>query len=295
MSAIAYVNGRYTPLADAAVHVEDRGLQFGDSLYEVAAVLNGRLFDWHQHLDRLRAGAARLGFAAIPSDAVFAAIGAEMLRRARLGDGLLYIQLTRGSARRDHPFPRGVKPTLLMTARGFDFRQRIGQQENGVSVISVADDRWAHCDIKTTNLLPAVLAKQTAKVAGAFEAMFIGPDGTVREGGSTNIHMVDADGRIVTHPCSPRILPGIMRQTALRLAADAQITVDERPFSLDEARAAPELFLTSTTAPCLPIVKLDGQPVGNGRPGPVAARLASLMWDEVARQTGWHTRPARAA
>jgi len=287
MSSIAYVNGRYMALSDAAVHVEDRGLQFGDSLYEVAAVLNGRLFDWEKHLVRLEAGARWLEFRQLPSSAAFSAIADQMVRRARLGDGLLYIQVTRGAARRDHPFPHGVRPTIVMTARRFDFARRIGQQARGVAVISLADDRWRHCNIKTTNLLPAVRAKQAAREAGAFEAIFLGENNVVREGGSTNIYMVDAAGTIITHPLTSDILPGIMRDTALGLARANGLTVEERPFTLDEARAAGELFLSSTTAPCLPIVTLDGKPIADGRPGPVATRLAGFLWAEVARQTGW--------
>jgi len=286
MPARAYVNGRYLPLAEAAVHVEDRGLQFADSLYEVAAVINGRLFDWEPHLARLRRGAAALFISGLPSEAVLERIARKLLADSRLAHALLYIQVTRGTARRDHAFP-DVAPTLIMTIRAFDFAQRAAQQQTGIAVISLPDQRWARCDLKTTGLLPAVLAKQEAKVAGAFEAMFVAPDGSVTEGGSTNIYMVDGSGSIVTHPLSARILPGIARDTLLRLARAHQIPVVERAFTLEEARAAPELFLTSTTAPILPITRLDGDAIGCGNPGPVASRLAAIAWDEVERQTGW--------
>lgn len=287
MPAQAYVNGRYSALPDAAVHVEDRGLQFGDSIYEVAAVMNGRLFDWGKHLARMESGTAALGFPPLPAAGAITGIARQLVRRARFGDGLLYIQVTRGAARRDHPFPGGVRPTLVMTARGFDFRQRVGQQARGIAAVSGPDDRWAHCDIKTTNLLAAVLAKQQAKQAGAFEAIFIGDGDVVREGASTNIYMVDSDGTIVTHPKTANILPGIMRDTALEQARAAKIPVREAMFTRAQALAAPELFLTSTTAPCLPIVRLDGQAIADGTPGPVTSRLAGLMWAEVERQTGW--------
>lgn len=289
MSAQAFVNGRYVALTDpaAAIHVEDRGLQFADSLYEVAAVLNGALFDWPQHMDRLAAGAAELGFPAIPAPAALGAIARRLVARARFADGLVYIQVTRGTARRDHGFPAGVRPNLMMTARAFDFRQRVPQQRTGVSAISVADERWANCHIKTTGLLAAVRAKQQARAAHAFEALFLGAGDVVREGGSTNIYMVDGAGAIVTHPKDRHILPGIMRDTLLALARADGIAVVERPFTRAEAVAATELFLTSTTAPCLPIVRLDGVAIGNGAPGPVAGRLAALMWGEIAQQTGW--------
>jgi D-alanine transaminase len=291
MPAVAYVNGRYGPIADAGVSVEDRGFQFADSLYEVVAVLNGRFLDWDKHLWRLRRGLAALFIEGAPSDPALAQIAQRLVAMSRYPDGLLYIQVSRGAAKRDHAFPAGVPPTLVLTARRFDFAQRLPQLERGVSAISLPDQRWARCDLKTTGLLPAVLAKQEAKAAGAFEALFVkdGPDGRkdVTEGGSTNIYMVDGAGRIVTHPVSARILPGVARDTLLDLARAAQMEVVERPFTLEEARAAPELFLTSTTAPILPIVQLDGAPVGTDKPGPVAKRLGQLVWAEVGQQTGW--------
>ncbi len=286
MPAVAYVNGRYGPIAEAGVSVEDRGFQFADSLYEVVAVLNGRFLDWEKHLWRLRRGLSALFIEGLPSDAALAHIARRLVGLSRYADGLLYIQVSRGAVRRDHPFPEDTPATLVLTMRRFDFRQRLPQLETGVPAISVPDQRWARCDLKTTGLLPAVLAKQEARAAGAFEALFV-KDGAVTEGGSTNIYMVTADGVIVTHPLSARILPGIARDTLLDLAREAQMKVEERAFTIEEARAAPELFLTSTTAPILPIVRLDGGAVGTGRPGPVTARLGQLAWAEIGRQTGW--------
>lgn len=286
MPAVAYVNGRYTPIAAAGVSVEDRGFQFADSLYEVIAFLNGRLLDVDKHLWRLTRGISALFIEGVPEAPALQAIMSRLVRQSRHADGLLYIQVSRGSAKRDHGFPAGTAPTLVMTARRFDFRQRLPQLEAGVAAITLPDQRWARCDLKTTGLLPAVLAKQEAKAAGAFEALFV-KDGTVTEGGSTNIYMVDAAGTIVTHPLSTRILPGIARDTLLALAREAQMRIEERPFTLAEATAAPELFLSSTTAPILPIVTLDSRPVGSGAPGPVARRLGALVWAEVVRQTGW--------
>lgn len=286
MPALAYVNGRYGPVSEAGVSVEDRGFQFADSLYEVVAFLNGEFLDWGKHMWRLRRGLAALFIEGAPADAALAAIARRLVRQSRYADGLLYIQISRGAARRDHGFPAGTAPTLVMTVRRFDFRQRLLQLESGVSAITLPDQRWARCDLKTTGLLPAALAKQEARRAGAFEAVFV-RDGDITEGGSTNIYMVDEAGRIVTHPLSARILPGIARDTLLHLARGAQIEIVERPFTAEEARAAPEMFLSSTTAPLLPIVKLDGEGIGSGQPGPVTRRLGQLVWAELVRQTGW--------
>jgi D-alanine transaminase len=286
MPALAYVNGRYGPIAEAGVSVEDRGFQFADSLYEVVAFLSGRFLDWDKHLWRLRRGLAALFIDGVPGDTALLQIARRLIAMSRYTDGLLYIQISRGAAKRDHAFPAGIAPTLVLTVRRFDFAQRLPQLDKGVSAISLPDQRWARCDLKTTGLLPAVLAKQEAKAAGAFEALFV-KDGEVTEGGSTNMYMVDGAGRIITYPVSARIRPGIARDTLLDLARAAQMQVVERAFTLEEARAAPELFLTSTTAPILPIVQLDGAPVGSGRPGPVSARLGHILWDEVRRQTGW--------
>ena len=286
MPQLAYVDGRITALRDATVHVEDRGLQFADALYEVAAVMNGELLDWEPHLARLRRNCAAIFIDFAMTDAALTLQARRLVAANGHKDALLYLQLSRGVAKRDHSFPAHPSASLIMTVRRFDFAQRIGQQKTGVGVITVNDMRWQRVDMKTTGLLANVLAKQDAKAAGAFEAWMVSADGTVREGGSTNAYIVKG-GTIITHPLSAHILPGIARATLLRLARDAQMTVIERPFSLDEALAADEALLTSTTAPLLPVVRIDGRLVGNGTPGPVAGRLAALVWDEIARQTGW--------
>ena len=286
MPQLAYVDGRITALRDATVHVEDRGLQFADALYEVAAVMNGELLDWEPHLARLRRNCAAIFIDFAMTDAALTLQARRLVAANGHKDALLYLQLSRGVAKRDHSFPAHPSASLIMTVRRFDFAQRIGQQKTGVGVITVNDMRWQRVDMKTTGLLANVLAKQDAKAAGAFEAWMVSADGSVREGGSTNAYIVK-DGTIITHPLSAHILPGIARATLLRLARDAQMTVIERPFSLDEALAADEALLTSTTAPLLPVVRIDGGLVGNGTPGPVAGRLAALVWDEIARQTGW--------
>lgn len=287
MSRLAYVNGRLVPLSDASISIEDRGFQFADGIYEVAAMLNGALLDWPQHAARLYRSLRELAIDAPMDEAALTIIARRVLAANRVRDGLLYIQVTRGAARRDHPFPVGVRPTLVMTARPFDFRQRLAQQEKGIAVITQPEMRWQRRDIKSVSLLPNVLAKQSAREAGAFEAWFVENDGTVTEGGSTNAWIVRKDGTVVTHPASHDILHGVMRGTLLTLAREHQIRVEEAPFSISEALAASEAFLTSTTAPCLPIVSIDGNRIGTGKPGPVAARLAELLWTEIERQTGW--------
>jgi D-alanine transaminase len=286
MPQLAYVDGRMVPLREAGVSVEDRGLQFGDAIYEVCAVLNGRLLDWPQHLIRLRRNLAALFIDLPMTDAALGLIARRLLAANRQPEALLYIQVSRGTARRDHGFPAAPHPTLVMTVRRFDFAQRLAQQQAGIAVITVNDMRWRRVDLKTTGLLANVLAKQDARNAGAFEAWMVAPDGTVREGGSTNAWIVK-DGVVRTHPLSESILPGIARATLIRLAHEAGIPVEERAFSLGEALAADEALLTSTTAPLLPVVRIDGHPVGTGKPGPVAARLAALVWDEIEAQTGW--------
>lgn len=287
MPQLAYVNGRISPLADAVLPVEDRGTQFADAVYEVCAVLNGRILDWQPHLARLRRNLAELGIALPISDAALGLQAQRLIAANNHPDCLLYIQAGRGSARRDHAFPAAARPSLVMTVRRFDFAQRVAQLATGVRVITQADQRWARVDIKTTGLLANVLAKQAAKEAGAFEAWLVDDaSGIVREGSSTNAWIV-RNGRVITHPTGTQILPGIARDSLIRLAAGAQIAVDERAFTIDEAAGADEAFLTSTTAPILPVVAINDHRIGNGRTGPITRRLADLVWGEVARQTGW--------
>lgn len=286
MPRLAYVDGRIVPLNTAAVSVEDRGFQFADGVYEVCAVLNAQLLDWPQHLARLARNLSALAIAEPMTGAALTLVARRLLAANRAREALLYIQVTRGVAKRDHAFPTGIRPTLVITVRPFDFAQRVAQQAAGVSVVTVADQRWGRCDIKTTGLLANVLAKQAAREHRAFEAVLIGADGVVAEGSSTNIWAVE-DGTLVTPPLSPRILPGVMRDTVLRLARADGIAVVERALTLAQAHAATELLLTSTTAPVLPVTMLDGTPIGSGRPGAVAARLGTLLWQEIDRQTGY--------
>jgi len=276
MSRIAYVNGRYVPHADAAVHVEDRGYQFGDGVYEVCEVFDGHLVDATRHLARLSRSLSELKIRAPMSDVALRQIMREVVRRNRVRDGMIYIQVTRGVARRDHVFPSAdVPPAVVMTARSADFAKADRQAAEGVAVITVPENRWDRVDIKTVGLLPNVLAKQQAKEAGAREAWFVTPDGMVTEGGSTNAWIVTAEGRLVTRPATRGILRGITREVVCEVAARQGVPLEERSFSVAEAKAAREAFITAATTLVMPVVRIDGHVVGDGRPGPVTQALRS--------------------
>jgi len=285
MPRLAYVDGRVVPLADARVSVEDRGYQFADAVYEVGAVFAGRLFDWPQHLARLTRNLSALNIAMPMAAAALDLQARRLIALNRAREALLYIQVSRGVGRRDHAVTP-MRPVLVMTVRPFDFAGRVALQAKGIAVTGVSDQRWGRCDIKTVGLLPNVLAKAAAKAGGAAEAWLVDAHETVAEGGSTNAWIV-AGGRLITHPLSARILPGVMRATTLRLAAEHQLAIEERPFTLAEARCADEAFVTSTTNPVVAVVTLDGQAIAGGIPGPVTRRLGQAMWGEIERQTGY--------
>ncbi len=274
MSRIAYVNGRFQRHDLAAVHIEDRGFQFADAIYEVWAVRKGELLDAEGHFDRLDRS---LGELRIPHPATRAALTIlirELIRRNRISDGLVYLQISRGRARRDHGFPPpGTRPTLVLTTKRLDLDAVARRAEQGVSVISVPDQRWARCDIKTVNLLPNTLAKQAARDAGAYEAWQVDADGFVTEGTSSNAWILTADGALVTRPADHAILHGITRATLIRTATAAGYRLEERPFTIAEALEAREAFLTSATNFVMPVTRIDGRPVANGEPGSVSAEL----------------------
>ena len=272
MSRVAYVNGLYLPHRRAAVHVEDRGYQFADGVYEVIAVKNGRLVDDIPHLERLDRSLRELEIAPPMSRAALRVVMAEMLRRNRIRDGILYIQMTRGVAARNHPFPADGDASVVMTAR-LEPPQDPGLAENGVDVISIPDIRWKRCDIKSVSLLPNVLGKQLAHRAGAFEAWQINDQGYVTEGTSTNAWIVDAEGRLCTPPIDQQILGGITRRRILKLAEREGIEFSERYFTLKEAQSAREAFITSATTLVLPVTTIDDAVIGNGKPGTFTCRL----------------------
>jgi D-alanine transaminase len=283
MSRIAYVNGRYQPHRTAAVHIEDRGYQFADGIYEVVPVQRGKLIDEDLHLDRLEFSLGELEIAAPMERRALKLVLREVLRRNGIERGIIYMQVTRGVAPRDHKFPVMVRPALIITAKRL---KPVPAQylEEGVGVITLPDLRWKRCDIKTIALLPNVLGKQRAAEEGAYEAWQIDPDGDVTEGTSTNAWIVTKDRKIVTRPLGREILPGVTRRALLELMQATDFTLEERAFTLDEARAAAEAFLTSSSVYLLPITRIDGQPVADGKPGPFSKRLRQLYLDHAERQ-----------
>ena len=275
MSRIAYVNGRYVPHGEAAVHIEDRGYQFADGVYEVTAVINGQLVDNDGHMVRLERSLGELDIAMPMSRAALEVVLKETVRRNGVRFGMVYIQITRGVAPRNHPFPVNARPALVVTAKRAPLLLD-PDAVTGSRAITMRDIRWGRCDIKTVSLLPNVLAKQQALDAGAYEAWMVDDDGFVTEGTSTNAWILDSDGRLITRPLSNDILGGITRQTMLRLAAENGIEVIERPFTVDEAKAAREAFITSTTNFLKPITQIDDQVIGNGEPGETSRRMLGL-------------------
>jgi D-alanine transaminase len=274
MSRIAFVNGRYLPRREATVHVEDRGYQFSDGVYEVCEVRDGRLIDERRHVERLQRSLGELRIPLPMSPAALGVVMRETIHRNRVRDGIVYLQVTRGVARRDHAFPPpGTQPSVVVTARNLDMARNERAAAAGVAVITVPDNRWERVDIKSISLLPNVLAKQAAREQGAGEAWFVDRDGKVTEGSSSNAWIVTMGGKVVTRAADKGILRGITR-TVLIDAIEAQgLTLEERPFTVEEAYGAREAFLTAASQVVLPVVRIDGRPVGNGAPGSVATAL----------------------
>lgn len=274
MSRVVYVNGRYVAHREGMVHVEDRGYQFADGVYEAMEVRGGRLVDERRHLDRLDRSLRELRIKQPMSRPAFSVVLHETVRRNRVRDGLLYLQISRGVAPRDHVFPsEATPPSVVVTARSSSLAQREEIAAKGIDVITVAENRWPRVDIKSVSLLPNVLAKQAAREAGAKEAWFVDANGHVTEGGSTNAWIVTRDGKLVTRPADFGILRGITRTVVLDVLAAHGLTLDERPFTVEEAYAAREAFVTSASQIVLPVVRIDGRPIGNGAPGLIASAL----------------------
>ncbi len=287
MSRIAYVNGRYVPHQDAAVHIEDRGYQFADGVYEVVAVADSRLVDAGPHLDRLDRSLRELSMKSPMSRAALMVVIREMVRRNKVRNGIVYMQVSRGVAPRDHAFPPDhVKPALVMTAKSVPPAKVAAGVGQGVRVVTTADIRWQRCDIKTVALLPNCLAKQEAKTAEAFEAWQVDGEGFVTEGSSTNAWIVDADGNLVTRHLGEDILPGITRKTIIDLANRKDIAIHERPFTVAEAQEAKEAFITSATSFVTPVIQIDDRTVGNGHPGSVASELRALYRQYIDEECG---------
>lgn len=285
MPRIAYVNGRYVAHRDAAVHVEDRGYQFADGVYEVCEVARGHLMDMTRHLDRLDRSLRELRIDWPMNRAALSIVMREVVVRNGVRNGLVYLQVSRGVAPREHTFPtKPVKPAIVVTAKRGDPEAAMRRVETGIKVITVPENRWERVDIKTVGLLANVLARQQAKEAGAQEAWFVGGDGIVKEGAATNAWIVSKDGKLVTRPADFGILRGITRTTVIDVAAKLGLEIEERGFTVDEAKAAREAFMTAATAVVTPIVSIDGAPVANGHPGSVALELRRAFFD-VAEKT----------
>jgi D-alanine transaminase len=275
--------GEYLPETEAKISIFDRGFIFADGIYEVSAVLGGRLIDNGAHLDRLERSVREIALALPLSRAEIVAIEEKLIALNGLDEGLVYIQVTRGAADRDFAFPKGVPPTFI----AFTQEKRLSeapQAKTGIRVVTTPDLRWKRRDIKSVALLPQVLAKQFAAANGAQEVWMI-EDGLVTEGGSSTAWILGADGRLVTRPLSHAVLPGITRQAVMKLMEDTGIGLDERPFTLAEALAAKEAFISSAGNLIMPVVEIDGKMIGDGRPGPVATRLREIYID-IARKGG---------
>jgi D-alanine transaminase len=274
MSRIAYVNGRYQRHRDAMVHIEDRGYQFSDGVYEVCEVRDGRIVDSPRHLARLQRSLRELRIASPMPFSALDVIMHEVVRRNRVRDGIVYLQITRGVARRDHAFPPpATPPSLVVTARSLDRGRGEATAREGISVITMPDQRWARVDIKSVSLLPNVLAKQAAREKGAREAWLVDGQGFVTEGASANAWIVSERAEVVTRPADTAILRGISRTVLLDAIAALGLSFVERPFTVAEALAAREAFVTAASQIVLPVVSIDGRPIGNGKPGPVATAL----------------------
>lgn len=276
MTRVVYVNGRYLPYAQAGVHVEDRGFQFADSIYEVCEILDGRLVDEARHMARLARSLGELRIPMPMSEAALGRVMREVVRRNRVRTGLLYLQVSRGAAPRDFPIPAGeLSPTLVCLARRVDDAKREARAEAGIAVTTLPDIRWGRCDIKTVMLLPAVLAKEEARRAGSQEAWLVDRDGFVTEGASSNAWIVDRQGTLITRPTGNAILPGVTRRTLLDLLRRENIPLVERPFTVAEAEGAREAFITSASGTVMPVVLINGVAVGDGYPGELTRRLRS--------------------
>jgi D-alanine transaminase len=274
MSRIAYVNGRYLPGAQAQVSIEDRGYQFADGVYEVCEVRGGRLIDERRHLTRLDRSLGELRIASPMSRAALGAVLRETIRRNRVRDGLVYLQITRGEAQRDFAFPSPLPaPSLVVMARSLDLAANERQAAEGIAVVTMPDTRWSRVDIKSVALLPSVLAKQAAREQGAREAWLVDANGKITEGASSNAWIVNREGKLLTRALGRDILSGITRSVVLDVLKAQGLELEERAFSVEEAHAAREAFITSATQLVMPVVRIDGRPIGNGAPGMIASAL----------------------
>ncbi|ENN87049.1 aminotransferase class IV [Rhizobium freirei PRF 81] len=279
------MNGRYVNHSDAAVHIEDRGYQFADGVYEVCEVRHGVIVDLTRHLDRLNRSLSELRIAWPMTRSALILVIRETLRRNHVRNGLFYLQVTRGVARRDHVFPpTGTPSSIVVTAKSTDQSVIAKKNANGIKAITVRDNRWDRVDIKSVGLLSNAMARQQAKEAGAQEAIYIDHNGMVKEGAATNVWIVDHDGNLVTRPAEHGILRGITRTTLMDVAAKLGVTIVERFFSVEEMMEAREVFITAATSICFPVVSIDGETIANGHPGGMSQKIREAFFD-VAEKT----------
>ena len=282
MARVVYVDGRYEPWAEARVHAEDRGFQFADAIYEVCEIRDGEIVDETRHLERLERSLRELSIDIPMSRAAFGIVMRETRRRNRVRDGIVYMQVSRGVNQRDFLFPPpGTRPTVVCLARPVSRTKSETTAEQGIAIVSEPDPRWARCDIKTVMLLPSSLSKQAAKAQGAGEVWFTDTDGYVTEGGSSNAWIVTKNRELVTTPASNAILRGVTRMTLIDLVAREGLKLVERRFTIDEAKAAQEAFITSASNLVMPVVAVDGSPIGNGHPGSLTREFRA-QFHEVA-------------
>ena len=285
MARYAYVNGRFVPHTDAVVHVEDRGYQFADGVYEVVTIIGGKLVDEQGHLDRLARSLNELRIAWPVTPRVLKILMRRLIEMNRVTQGTIYLQITRGVAPRDFKFPKHSESSLVMTTKRAGAFATKAQLENGVKVITIPDIRWLRRDIKSVSLLPQVLGKQQAIEAGAFEAWQVDDDGNVTEGCSSNAWIVTSDGTLVTRYANNLILNGVTRLSILKLAQEAGIPFEERPFSVEEAYGAREAFVSSASTFVMPVTQIDDRSVGNGKPGSLSEKLRQ-SYLEYAQERG---------
>lgn len=278
MSRTVYVNGAYLPEQEATISIFDRGFIFGDGIYEVSAVLGGKLVDCEAHLARLERSAGEIGLDLPCSRAELVAIHQELIARNTLDEGSIYLQVSRGASDRDFPFPKGVKSSLVLFTQARQFADT-PLAKTGIKVVSTPDLRWARRDIKSVNLLAPVLAKQFAAENGAQEAWMI-EDGVVTEGASSTAWIVKGK-TLISRPLSNKVLPGITRTAVLAFLAESGFTFEEREFTLEEALDAEEAFITSATSLVMPVTTIDGHSIHNGAPGPVTIRLREIYLDHA--------------
>ena len=284
MSRIVYVNGRYRPASEASISVDDRAAYFGDGVYEGLQIKDGGLIDEARHLERLGRSLAALRIDWPIGEAALRRVMREIVSRNRVRDGFLYLQVSRGVARRDHGFPKAnVRPSLTVAAKSLDPGVNEGKAARGVKVVTLPDQRWSRPDIKTLNLLPNVLAKQAARERGAEEAWLVDDDGFITEGASTNAWIVTEDGALATRQTDHSILPGVTRRTLIDVAAGMGLKVEIRPFSVEEVFRAREAFFSSASTVVMPVVAIDDRVIGDGKPGKIAAALRRRFHEVAAR------------